>query len=303
MLIPIYCMLRAVTNRLFDFREPQREDRTMTRGSLSIAFACALGGFIGTLAANDISTSQYGQYLWPVGALLGGIVAYIIVDFRYLCAGVARSYRQTIAWQPDTLWWKAWVASSLGGTAVFAWIFIPIIWEAYANDTPSYASSWAFVSDCAAFTLFLGIMCTIFGLFITIIVNKEGRREGMRQERLRILFLVGRTLLFSVNPFGLVYWTIWGTAWTVRHARWLITSAIGKSKAAAAIGALFVSRTFVYVHSERRTICLVDAAIGAGIGHLSLGNTAIGAVAGALLGLINHEIVSVRWLGIVPASR
>ncbi|HXK31292.1 MAG TPA: hypothetical protein VJZ94_00875, partial [Candidatus Paceibacterota bacterium] len=66
--------------------------------------------------------------------------------------------------------------------------------------------------------------------------------------------------------------------------------------------AQFVAGVFVYVHSQRRTICFIDATIGATIGYF-FGSAIIGAIAGALLGVINYEIVSVRWLRLVPASR
>ena len=44
----------------------------MTRGWLSVALACALGAFVGTLAALDIAARfEYGSRFWGIGALLG----------------------------------------------------------------------------------------------------------------------------------------------------------------------------------------------------------------------------------------
>lgn len=65
-------------------REALSEETTMNRQLWSIVGACALGACIGTFTALDISTRfQYGSYLWGIGALLGGIVAYVAVDFRH----------------------------------------------------------------------------------------------------------------------------------------------------------------------------------------------------------------------------
>ena len=63
---------------------------------------------------------------------------------------------------------------------------------------------------------------------------------------------------------------------------------------------MFIAGVFVYVHSKRRTICFVDAALGAAIGY-TFGSAIVGAVAGAVLGIINYEVISVRWLKLTPA--
>ena len=58
---------------------------------------------------------------------------------------------------------------------------------------------------------------------------------------------------------------------------------------------------FILVHSELRLLCGVDAAIGALVGFL-IGSVVLGALAGGLLGLLNYELVSKRWLKCVPAN-
>ena len=63
----------------------------------------------------------------------------------------------------------------------------------------------------------------------------------------------------------------------------------------------FVVRTFVYVHSERRTLCFVDETLGA-VAGFSLGSAVLGAVVGAILGFVNYEFVSIRLLKLVPAK-
>src|SRR3989344_3996542 len=130
----------------------------MTRGWLSIALACAFGALIGTLTALEISARfEYGSYLWSIGALVGGIAAYVAIDFRHFCAGVAHSYRRTVAWRPYGLWWKAFAAMS-GGIAVIYCSIVGLVGAAFAyvsDDPMSVAISTLYamlaVSVCGAF--------------------------------------------------------------------------------------------------------------------------------------------------------
>ncbi|MBL7022080.1 hypothetical protein ISR92_02060 [Patescibacteria group bacterium] len=59
---------------------------------------------------------------------------------------------------------------------------------------------------------------------------------------------------------------------------------------------------FVEIHSDIRLLCAVDAMIGAGIGYFYT-NPIIGMIAGGILGVINYELVSKRWLKLVPTSK
>src|SRR3989338_4690885 len=87
----------------------------MRRESLTVAGACLLGAFVGTLVALDISARfQYGSYLWGIGALFGGITAYVAVDFRQFISGICRAWREVANWQLNRPFWKA-VFSLLGG--------------------------------------------------------------------------------------------------------------------------------------------------------------------------------------------
>jgi hypothetical protein len=59
-------------------------------------------------------------------------------------------------------------------------------------------------------------------------------------------------------------------------------------------------RTFILIHSEIRLLCMTDAMLGALAGYFC-GNALIGGVAGAILGVLNYKLVSVRWLKLVRA--
>lgn len=58
-------------------------------------------------------------------------------------------------------------------------------------------------------------------------------------------------------------------------------------------------KLFKLIHSQKRLICFVDAVIGGTIGFY-YHNPLVGAAVGGLLGMVNYELVSVRWLKLVP---
>jgi hypothetical protein len=67
------------------------------------------------------------------------------------------------------------------------------------------------------------------------------------------------------------------------------------------IGFLFC-KLIRLIHSELRLLCGVDAAIGAGIGFF-FNAPVVGAVVGGMFGVFNFEIVSIRWMKVVPITQ
>ncbi len=136
-------------------------------GWLSIALACAFGSIIGTLTALEISARlEYGSYLWSIGALVGGIAAYVAIDFRHFCAGVAHSYRCAIAWRPYGLWWKA-LATISGGIALIYWWIVVVggAAAAYVSGAPvSAVISTLYVLVASVFGSFFGGLIVCAGL-------------------------------------------------------------------------------------------------------------------------------------------
>jgi hypothetical protein len=287
----------------------------MTRGWLSVAFVCAFGAFIGTLAALEISARfEYGSYLWSIGALFGGIVAYVTIDFRHFCAGVADSYRRTMAWKPDRLYWRAFFAQWVGMSAVTTTccISIPVLYYVMRQFEPVTAT----VADLlTAMYYFLVWVAPAFSFTLGILIAKKSVSHRPRryypvqlsyEDFLRQQIEDGWFAALNFNPIAAIFWMIYGIVLALIHSPSFISDA-ATSCAATVVQAMaqlkkFVVGLFIYVHSTRRTICFVDATIGAAIGY-SLGSAIYGAIAGAFLGVINYELVSVRWLKIVPASR
>lgn len=290
----------------------------MTRGWLSIALACAFGALIGTLTALEISTRfEYGSYLWTIGALVGGITAYVAIDFRHFCACVAHSYRRTIAWRPYGLWWRAFGSAFVVAAAVVPTIMTGIVilfgtLISFDRTVPEYTLMGVFVYTPLAITplaiiafsiivmLFMG---TLIGLAETI---RHGQEQEKWAERLHSTIEMNWSMARIGNPVAVVViamrYALRGLRYSIVHSPDAARATRSTVKNICNIIAIFVAGVFVYVHSQRRMICFVDATIGAAIGY-AFGSAIIGAIAGALLGVLNYEIVSVRLLRLVPSSR
>lgn len=265
----------------------------MRNESWSIGFACALGAFIGGLIAQSLG----GQYLWTGGAVIGGIVAYIAIDFKQFCAGAARAYRKTAAWQPDKLFWKAFGAEFVMASACCA----TLLSIALSMVTFIEYGQGRLESEMLAISAYMLIVWFVASLVATLLFASENLRRDSEvpfvyENRLHDNIETNLTIARYCNPMSAFYWTCYFVVWLIRR------SPAGISASAKFLGQ-FTYATFVYVHSARRTICFVDASIGTAIGFMcsdGLTGVLIGTVVGALLGVANYEIVSIRWLKLVP---
>lgn len=263
----------------------------MRKETWSIMLACALGAFIGALFAIEIqSRFALGSYLWPFGALLGGIIAWCAVDFKPLCSGIARSYR--VSAMPGKFCWKAaiaWILGfwSLAGSSTALCIAL-IFFIGTPPVNPSLSWILVYTIPMMLWSVSLAgilVFIVLSAIFPFICFQRKNESKSEYEERMKKDIKTGFGLLDSYNPISLLILVIRFSSLAVRF----VGREIGR----------FVARVFIYVHSERRTLCFVDATLGAGIGFFC-GSAIIGVVAGAALGVVNYELVSVRWLKLVP---
>lgn len=254
----------------------------MRKETKSIGFVCALGAFIGALLALELRARfQYGMYLWPIGALIGGGVAYIAVDFREFCSGVARAYRATIAWRLNWSYWKAHGAVFLGVNTVLTTVCV-ILFVAFPKQTV-----W---DICIIFAACQGI-CLMCPLVIIAHCNDDYLRARS----------IGFGMLRLGNPFSVACLGLLSTLYIVLTLRRVFFRILKWIPTALVFTKEFVTKVFVSVHSDRRVICFADSVIGATVGFFC-GSAFTGALIGAVLGMANYELVSVRWLKLVPVE-
>lgn len=285
----------------------------MTQGWKSVAFACALGGLIGTLCAQEIAAHfQYGARFASFGTLIGGAVAYLIVDFWQLYAGVKLAWAQTINWKPHKLWWRAFGAVfaasfAITPTIVIAFGILPVIGALLFPSTEMAAVDTlvSVISGGAAFSVLAAIVTGI------TLGHLETARKGAAMEawETRLYEVIERNwdLAKIANPIAVGCFVarhlLRGLWFAIPRMPQAIAMLASWLVAAAKLLGAFLRAIFVAVHSERRLICLVDATLGALVGYHVFGIATAGAIAGMILGVINFEVVSVRWLKIVPATR
>lgn len=276
--------------------------------SLALLFVqVALGALIGGLMALEIGVCfAYGSYFWSIGAFLGGFVAYWSVDFKQILAGIAHSYRQTIAWRPDRLYWKTFFVV-FGGLEV-------LLLSVYSASAVVFAwvdntfSVIALPSKTFALLLAVGTFLAS-DLALNVVSRRYNRTDSEWARWLEDKRDFGLKMMLYSNPAGVLYWLVVGLVWAVvRIPRATVAGASVTLAALYAIGrgirmvALFIAGVFVYVHSERRTRRLVYATLGAMIGYV-LGHATIGAFAGGILAVVSYKLTPVRWLKLAPATR
>lgn len=244
--------------------------------SKRIAIAIFSGALVGGLLALEISESfALGAYLWVLGAVVGGALSYMLYDFSHLRAGVARAYRKTIDHRLD---FKG-IGAVLGLFGAFIILFVSVfavfrvVFMCMAISTPPGDFMQMIMASMVA--SFMLTMCFVYAMI-------ECGSDFARG--------VNFTFWYLLKYGNLVVWAYWVPVLALRGAPKIMA---------------FAKRAFVYIHSDERTLCGVDAAIGVVAGHFlghSLVAVLLGAVVGALWGVVNYEIVSVRWLKLAPAS-
>jgi hypothetical protein len=95
-------------------------------------------------------------------------------------------------------------------------------------------------------------------------------------------------------PFTIAYYVI-------KNLYWLVVGVVKAIGFVFKFGSIFGKKLFLLIHSDIRIICAVDSAIGAGIGYY-FGSPLIGGIIGAISGVVNYQVVSVRILKVQPKN-
>lgn len=265
--------------------------------SLRVLIACALGAWIGSLVALQIA-----HRFWYVGLLVGFVTGYLALEFKTVIAAVGTAFKgaayEVLAYRPDRKVWKLrfmtlgyssfLIATSTASLILFykSQVLHNLVWKLTMPE--GQVTPFAMIV-CVVFVMIPGIvgLMTFWGGIFPIGTSKGAlnwARFGARW----------------ANPLGLVIGPLVVTFYLVPRECYLFVRRHGKI--ACKSSASFTKKFFLLVHSQARLLCGTDAAIGALIGYLC-GNAIIGAIAGGLIGFFNFEIVSIRMLKCVPATR
>ena len=247
------------------------------------------GGFIGGSLA-----IQFGYIAWPLGALIGGFVTYIVYDFERVLAvilitydramiEIPATYRDIISWRPNSVYWKYWREAFVHDFNMFTNTCVALYFVAggfyYFFGEHSIANNH-FASRF--FLLFVAFGC-VFSLFTGWLTANDMARRAM---------VSGSAYEFRPgcpNVFKLYLWVVprgvvksgW---WLIRH----VPSFVMFTKK-------YVPIFFRLIHSESRIQFAMDTAIGAAIGYF-VGSATVGGLSAVAIGVLDYELITVRML-------
>ncbi len=257
--------------------------------SLKIFVACFLGGLTGALIALNLS-----PILWWLGLIVGGTVGYFTFEFRLVIRAVQAAWKQVTGWKLPAVrsLIRSLIYHLLAIICSLMMLFDVLFPVSLILPQPGSHS----VPDPFGFARGVGGMALGFllGFAACGLVVKNGRFDGEQS-------IKGALRLFLyLNPLSFfVFWPLWliwqGLRFAPHYPRWVYQGTCwfwGKV-------AWFVKLVFVQIHSDVRLLCFLDSALGAGIGYFA-GDPLMGGIAGGLLGVLNFELVSKRWLKLVP---
>ncbi len=253
----------------------------MQRESGKIFISCAMGAGIGTLVSLELA-----PFLWWVGLIVGGLTGYLSYDWAQVKAAVPRAWKATSGWRPPenywrNLWrmcvfvlvWLSWAVLILVPCAFYFW---KDDWRFFKSPEENFSivnviagSLFQAVGIGTNLCILLAFAFSLAGLTVPAFEAAEPRWYPKTSSR---------ELLRTYSSPCVLY----------RNVPRIACAAPG-------FVASFARELFVRIHSERRLLCGVDACLGAGIGYVT-GSVIVGALVGGVLGVINYELVTLRWL-------
>lgn len=268
----------------------------LARDNGDVALACGLGATIGGLIGHE-----QGILLALIGVVVGGLIGYLMYDINGVIRALPdawtkarQSYQKALGWRPNPLLFRLIGWHFLMGFSLCIYLFSCLFG---LGAKPLMTLSLFAFGTLVSATLCGFVMAVIFTLCA------YSQREGLKSDDLP----VARRFALALFPPMVVCWHIpRGFLWLIKNSPRLGSQAV--SFLSRNINAIWqASKTFLWalflkVHSQRRLICLTDAAIGAMVGIYS-NKVLLGAIVGAIVGLINNELVTERWLrphGYIP---
>lgn len=274
-----------------------------------VAFWCAIGAMVGGIVARAFTGQAWlGAGL---GMIAGSVAGYILIDWRDVIAAIPAAYRAVAGWRSppgsfELARWEGYLIVSCGihiGIAVTSTaLAIDVMAE---QRVPPLKEMALFVS----LVTFLFVMMTGVGACINAARMLLGQQMGEDDDYEERIADARVHAIALCPPVALFYHLPRLTARYVSRAlRWAALVAVPACGSSAVRLVRFLGRfsreLFVRIHSEERLLVGVDAVLGTLVGYVvdpRPFGVLIGMAAGALLGFVNYELVSIRGLRLIPA--
>jgi len=264
--------------------------------------AVTAGAFIGAMVGLNLSeVLTYGIIGLPVGMVVGGLVGYVVYDFKTVVSAVPIAWEKTCLiaqWRPPKIDWQkvklAWRFACAEGirfftlVITFAW---PLLFLVYLGGSVSFLRA-SLVVVLVTLSVFMTLVVMMFLLlcifFIGCGVSKEELMLSCEEACQK-----SRHVMRYWNPVVVcVYWVPVGIYTFICLYVWPMLLFV----------LYFAGCMFYEVHDDIRLLCMVDGAIFAGVGWCTGGaiSAVVAAVIGGLFGLLNYHVVSIRVLKLEP---
>ncbi len=281
----------------------------MKNKTLKIGLSCFIGALIGAFIGLQFK-SVLGL---TVSIITGSVSGYLLWEFDKVLKAIPKAISLTNQvkrkkWSRETFQLKMRIfilnmttpilvtttlASLVGFVAFLNWLGV--------DDTLPVGPKLFWIPLSYGITTIA--LISFFGFFVGLIIlfldKKYIQHELFNAE---ILFAKNKRNLILLNPISLPFVAVF---FTLKFLFWVAKDVVPKIPYALMQTFRwfwrFFKHLFILIHSEIRLICLVDAGIGAGIGFV-FSSPVIGGLAGAVFGILNYWIVSIKILKLKPAK-
>jgi len=259
-----------------------------------IAIACFTGATLGAVLA-----LQWG-YFWWIGVFVGGAAAYVGFRFREGMVAARRVWQSMTRPKAAALRAGIWNLARMTGAVIALLCFgvsilimiVGVAMSLAAGEELSFSGRAQFrmaSGEASLAAQYWAILAA--GLVVAVVLAVFGVLLAARDRKAACRTILSCFLLTPpVLPFTLAF--VIGSA-LLPHASKLVVRL-------AVLGFQTARQLFVLIHSELRVLCMTDAMIGAVAGFFC-GNALVGGLIGAVFGLANYKLVSVRLLKVVKA--
>lgn len=260
-----------------------------TKDTWNIAIAIFCGMVIGAYAMNEFAQSN-----WWLGLPLGGFVAYLACEPMKVVRAIPQAWVAAGGLMPGRhicmiIFWVF-----LGGVAAIIQLLgLVAVFLSWTGDSLVLNKSTLIVAIFAGMTYsyILAAVSNINALGKINLSVKKGKidtRKKISRHQLKINRLLA--CRFAVRSFPFIWPILLGKfafskLGAIARAFVILFRSIGS----------FLFHLFVLIHSQKRTICMVDCMFGLAILHYWLPFWASAAI-GIALGLVNHHLVTMKFL-------
>lgn len=247
--------------------------------TLRIAIACLVGGILGATLA-----LHFNAYLWWAGILLGGLAGYLICDIKQVAQAVQKAWKLIVVTELHLPKRDKIIEDLKHFGILFLGVMVMVLVLVLIGASWVLPISMVGVSGFASFkslfiaSIIVGCIAVFCGCATAEKILGYDDNEGR----------FFRFVLISTNSFAIFFYLV--PMGLIRLGRRIPDRILSR----------FVAKVFVLIHSDFRLLCMTDAALGALIGY-TVASPLVGGIAGAILGVANYWLVSVRWLKLVRA--